>query len=180
MSWAAPTKSLAINNLSNLLKCKMQAYLAYGTETTANMPASLAAINALLIGAGQKFVPLGDLHKDPITFGWERTTIEMHGGTVREGLKISCEIKSAAMGAEAMALVDAAAMNDQVSFLLAPVNMPAAATVGAPVTVVFLLGMVVVDKGEGNGNNAFGTLTFSGTAEPDLISDVIKYVTVTS
>ena len=180
MSWSAPSKSLALNELINLLKCKMHAYLAYGTGATGDIPTTLAGINALLTGVTQKFVPLGDLHKDPITWKWERTTIELHKGTMREGLKLSAEIKSAALGASALTLLKNTALNDAVSILLIPFNMPATASVGAPVKVVVLNGMMLLDKGEGNGNNTFGMVTFALTAEPNNIGEVINYVTVTS
>jgi hypothetical protein len=43
-----------------------------------------------------------------------------------------------------------------------------------------LHGVSVADEGEGNGNNTRGSFTLKFSAEPNKISDVIKYITFTS
>ena len=180
MAFTKPGTSLDLNDLKNLLKCKMHAYLATGTASANELDLyvnNVDAIEELYGGENPVFLPLGDLHKDPISFGWERTTIEMHAGTVREALKINVEIKSAALCKDAIDLLDDPDLGDDCSIMLVPFNVPAAEDVSEtnPAKYVILNGVKLADKGEGNGNNAYGTVTFTGTAEPNAIGDVILY-----
>lgn len=182
MAWSAPTNAAAfpINDLANLLKCKMHAYVAFGEIEADEIPESMAELSALLSGAGQKFVPLGDLHKDPIVWKADDDVIEMHEGSVPGGVKFSGEIKIAALDKTGIEMMDLEGWDDSVTILLLPFNMPAAATALAPVTIVFLAGVSVVDKGDGNGNNQYGMITLALSADVENREDVIKYVVLTA
>jgi hypothetical protein len=58
MSWSTPKKSLAINNLKNLLKCKMHAYWALGTDE-ASLPTTMEQLTALYAGETLPSCPWG-------------------------------------------------------------------------------------------------------------------------
>lgn len=170
MALVKPNKSITINDHKNILKCKMHAYLAYGTLTDAQIPTDLAGLVALQAAS---FVPLGDLAKDPIEWGWARETEEVHAGKKRGLLNIEGSIKGINVGKDMIDLLDESGMDGDCTLLFVPFRNPSAASANNPAFAVIVRGVSIVDSGKGNGNNKYGEVELSYNAQPDKIGDSI-------
>lgn len=177
MALTKPGKSLTLSNLANVLRGKFHAYYCLGSGGTP--PTTQAGLEALYSDE-DPFVPLGDLQKDPITWGWERESEELHAGTKRGLLKIKAEIKGVSLGPDQLAQMDLPEMRGKISVLLVPFKAPGTVSADTPLKAVILDGLQMTKSSEGNGNNKRSSVVFSLTAEPNTIGDVIKVLHIES
>ncbi|MFA6911187.1 MAG: hypothetical protein WCQ59_08705 [Candidatus Cloacimonadaceae bacterium] len=177
MALVKPTKSITINDFKNILKCKMHAYLAYGTLADGEIPTTLAELGTL---QSTYFSALGDLSKDPIEYGWARETEELHAGKKRGLLNIVGSIKCANVGKDMIDLLDEAGMDGDCTILFVPFKNPTSPSALNPAKAVIVRGVSIVDNGKGNGNNKYGEVVLEFNAQPDKIGDSIKILTLTS
>lgn len=176
-SIAQPTKNVAISDYKNILKCKMHAYLAFGTMEDDEIPGTAKSLSSMFHDGheNQVFVPLGDLAKDPIEYGWSRESEEVHAGKYRGELNIEGSIKCINVGKDMIDLLDESGFEGDCTLLLLPFKNPLPQDVDEenPMFAVIVRGVSIVDSGKGNGNNKFGEVELSYNAQPDEIGDSI-------
>ncbi|MFA6911186.1 MAG: hypothetical protein WCQ59_08700 [Candidatus Cloacimonadaceae bacterium] len=177
-SLTKPTNVVDIGDYQNILKCKMHAYLAYGTMEDGEIPSRLKELESSynpLDSVRGVFVPLGDLAKDPIEYGWSHETEEVHAGKLRGLLNIEGNIKCINVGQDMIDLLDEDSMDGDCTLLLVPFGNPGWEEVGPdnPAFAVVVRGVSIVDSGKGNGNGKFGEVVLEYNAQPDEIGDSI-------
>lgn len=176
-----PSKGVAINNFSNILKCKMHAYISFGAMDDDEIPESATELEKLLTGPAQVLEPLGDLAKDGIEFFWKRESEQVHAGKKRGSLEVGAMVKSLAVTQDMIDLLDDPAMDDAVTVVFVPFKNPAAIDVDEdnPAFAVIVRNVNLVDNGKGNGSKKFGEVGLEFSGEPDKIGDSLILLKLT-
>ncbi len=176
-----PDNSVPINDFSNILKCKMHAYVAHGAMDDDEIPETATELDKLMTGPAQVFEPLGDLAKDGLEFFWKRESEQVHAGKKRGALEVGAMVKSLAVTPEMIKLLDDPAMDDAVTVIFVPFKNPAAIDVDAdnPAFAVIVRNVNLVDNGKGNGSKKYGEVTLEFTGEPDKIEDSLIMLKLT-
>ena len=179
-----PTNTMSEDDVSleNVIKCKCNVWLAFGTITDAELPATAKALTDLISGATAKFIQIGKLHKEAAEFGHKRSSVELQKGRVREILDVEGFVNSVRYGADFVNLCDDPAMGGDLTFLFVPFGNPpdASVTVTNPQLAVFVRGVTAVDEGKHKSDNTFGEAKLTFHAQPDYVGDAIKIVKLTA
>ncbi len=179
-----PTNTMSEDDVSleNVIKCKCNVYLGFGTITDAEIPATAKALTDLISGQTAKFIQIGKLHKEAAEFGHKRSSVELQKGRVREILDVEGFVNSVRYGADFINLCDDPAMGGDLTFLFVPFGNPPDASVTAtnPQLAVFVRGVTAVDEGKHKSDNTFGEAKLTFHAQPDYVGDAIKVVKLTA